>query len=81
MYRGKVGGGHSGLGRCRPSMSGVSRGLWVALVGVQSPERGLRRLAVRQSVRDGEAGVPFELRQHHQHLPAEGDIATRTSSC
>lgn len=32
-----VGGGHSGLGRCRPSMSGVSCGLWVALVGVQSP--------------------------------------------
>lgn len=32
-----VGGGHSGRGRCRPSMSGVSWGLWVALVGVQSP--------------------------------------------
>lgn len=32
-----VGGGHSGLGRCSPSMSGVSWGLWVALVGVQSP--------------------------------------------
>lgn len=30
-------GGHSGLGRCRPSMSGVSCGLWVAFVGVQSP--------------------------------------------
>lgn len=33
----EVGRGHSGLGRCRPSMSGVSWGLWVALVGVQSP--------------------------------------------
>lgn len=32
-----AGGGHSGLGRCRPSISGVSCGLWVALVGVQSP--------------------------------------------
>lgn len=33
----KVGGGHSGRGRCSPSMSGVSWGLWVALVGIQSP--------------------------------------------
>lgn len=32
-----AGGGHSGRGRCRPSISGVSWGLWVALVGVQSP--------------------------------------------
>lgn len=32
-----VGGGHRGRGRCRPSMSGVSWGLCVALVGVQSP--------------------------------------------
>lgn len=33
----KGGGGHRGLGLCSPSMSGVSWGLWVALVGVQSP--------------------------------------------
>lgn len=35
--RQRAGCGHSGLGRCRPSISGVSCGLWVALVGVQSP--------------------------------------------
>lgn len=34
---------------------------------------GLSRLAVRQPVGDGEAGIALQLGQHHQHLPVEGD--------
>lgn len=36
-------------------------------------QRGLGRLAVSQAVRDGEAGVPFQLGQHYQNLPAGGE--------
>lgn len=36
-------------------------------------QRRLGRFAVSQAVGDGEAGVPLQLGQHHQHLPAVGD--------
>lgn len=36
-------------------------------------QRGLGRFAVSQTVGDGKAGVPLQLGQHHQHLPAVGD--------
>lgn len=51
---------------------GRERGAVRGLGGSPVPQRGLRRLAVRQPVRDGEAGVPLQLRQDHQHLPAVG---------